>query len=427
MNDKNTLAAVLGGAPAVTEIHDRALNWPILTSEDEHAVIDVMRDGNISTHPVIRELEKDYASLTKRRYALAHNNGTSALFAAFFAIDLQPGDEVIVPSATFWASVVPMLWLGAIPVFCESEPERLGLDPDDIERKITPRTKAIVVVHLWGLPSKMKRIKEIAEKYHLKIIEDASHAHGAYWNGQPCGSLGDISVFSLQGDKLAPAGEGGIFLCDNPIYMERATCLGDITRIIELDTPAQRFAATSFGMKTRIAPLSAAIARVQLRYLKERNTLRTSNIEYVSRGIEEYGFHTYLAPEHIERTYFEYIVRYDIPKDGLSINELISALQREGCLIGRPRYPLLHQQPLFTEGAYKSIVRLSDDRRLPDYSKVSLPITEISNSNLIKLPSFPNACKDILDQYLKAFEKVFSQTREIKEYFSKNKKRAEEK
>ena len=98
-----------------------------------------------------------------------------------------------------------MFWLGAIPVFAESETERLGLDPQDVESKITARTKAIVVVHLFGLPSKMTELFEIARKYDLKIIEDASHAHGAVWRGRPCGTLGDVSVFNLQTDKLAPA------------------------------------------------------------------------------------------------------------------------------------------------------------------------------------------------------------------------------
>ena len=427
MNIKDNLAAILGGQPAVTENHNSALNWPLLTSEDEQAVLNVMRDGDISTHTVIRELEKEYADFTQRKYALAHNNGTAGLLAAFYALDLKPGDEVIVPSATFWASVVPMLWLGAIPIFCESESERLGLDPEDIQRKITSRTKAIVVVHLWGLPSKIQQIKEIADKHDLKIIEDASHAHGAYWNNQPCGSLGDISVFSLQGDKLAPGGEGGIFLCDNPTYMERATCLGDITRIIELESPAQRFAATSFGIKTRIAPISAAIARVQLKHLNERNTKRVNNIESISKRIEKYGFHSYLPPSHIKRTYFEYIVRYDEPEDGLNIEQVISALKSEGCRVERPRYPLLHQQPLFTEGTYKSIARLSDDTLLPDYTKVRLPNTEKSNANLIKLPSFPNATQKILNQYISAFDKIFNQKDAIQDYFSRDSERIEEK
>lgn len=271
----------------------------------------------------------------------------------------------------------------------------------------------------------MTRIKEIADRHGLKIIEDASHAHGATWRGQPCGGLGDISVFSLQGDKLAPGGEGGVFLCDDQSYMERATCLGDITRIIELESPARRFAATSFGIKTRIAPVSAAIARVQLKHLAERNMIRNENLEYLSKGIEKLGFHTYLAPDHIKRTYFEYIVRYDPPMNGLSLEVLIDALRQEGCQIERPRYPLLHQQPLFTEGAYKSITRLGDEILSPDYSKTVLPVTEQSNQNMIKLPSFPGKSKEILDQYLYAFEKVLTQVDSINQAMAADNGRVE--
>ncbi|MCZ7627239.1 MAG: hypothetical protein C3F12_00410 [Candidatus Methylomirabilota bacterium] len=410
---RTDLPVALGGTPSVTLDHRAANRWPMLTRDDEEAVLRVMHDGNISTHPIIRELEQDYASLTGRRYALAHNNGTAGLLAAFFAVGLKPGDEVIVPSATFWASVVPMLWLGAIPVFCESEPDCLGPDPKDMERRITNRTTAIVVVHLWGYPAKMGEILAVARQHNLKIIEDASHAHGAMWYGKPCGSFGDVSVFSLQGDKLAPAGEGGIFLCDEYAYYERATCLGDITRIIELQTPARRFAGTSFGIKTRIAPLSAAIARVQLKALPARNQLRTENLEYLSHHLEALGFHTFLAPPDIRRTYFEYIIRYDSDKIPLRLDRLIDALRQEGCQISTPRYPLLHQQPFFTEGHYREVARLGCDIALPDYSAVELPNTERVGATLVKLPSFPNATRDLLDQYIVAFEKVLRYATEI--------------
>ena len=410
---KSALPAILGGAPAVTIDQAPAGRWPELGPEDEKAVLRVMRDGDISTHPVIRELEKDYASFTGRPYALAHNNGTSALLAAFFALGLKPGDEVLVPSATFWASVLPMLWLGAVPVFCESEPERLGIDPEDMIKKITGKTRAVVVVHLWGLPSKMTEIFEVANKHGLRTIEDASHSHGAYWRGRPCGSLGDISVFSLQGDKLAPAGEGGVFLCSDYAYYEKAICLGDITRIIELDTPARRFAATSFGVKTRIAPLSAAIARVQLGKLKQHNEKRNKNLLYLSEGLEAMGFDTFLPPEHIERVYFEYIIRHNPDKIGLPIDVLTRALKAEGCRAAAPRYPLLHQQPFFTEGCFKEVARLSPDVTPPVYLPNALPQTEKANQGLIKLPSFPNADQAILDQYLEAFQKVVDHAEEI--------------
>jgi perosamine synthetase len=410
----NDLPAILGGKPAVTADQTAANRWPVLTTEDEEAVLGILRHGDISTHPVYRELEDDYRAFTGLPYALAHCNGTAALLAAFFALDLEPGDEVLVPSATFWASVLPMVWLGAIPVFCESEGERLGLDPEDLERKLSPRTRAIVVVHLWGMPSKMTEILAFAARHGLMVIEDASHAQGALWRDRACGTLGDISVFSLQGGKLAPAGEGGMFLCKSYEHYEKAVCLGDITRIIELDTPARRFAATSFGIKTRMAPMSAAIARIQLKHLEENNRRRNRNLEYLSAGLEEMGFHTFLPPTHIKRVYFEYLIRADSQKTGLPLNLLIEALQAEGCSIGLPRYPLLHQQPFFTEGHYLKLARLDATTTPRVYREDDLPKTAMLSHSMLKLPSFPLADVEILDQYLSAFRKVITRADMIK-------------
>jgi perosamine synthetase len=412
------LPAILGGEKAVTKDHTSVTQWPVLTAEDEQAVLSVMRDGNISTHPVIRDLEKDYASLTNRRYALAHNNGTAALLAAFFSIGLQPGDEVLVPSATFWASVLPMLWVGAVPVFCESETQRMGIDPEDLERKITAKTRAIVVVHLWGLPCKMSRIFDIAARHNLKIIEDASHAHGACWRGRPAGSLGDVSVFSLQGDKLSPAGEGGMLLCDESCYFEKAACLGDITRINELPSPARRFAATGFGMKTRIAPVSAAIARGQVQRLASANAQRNKNLVYLSRKLEGLGFDTFMPPDYIQRVYFEYLIRYNPGICSLTAEKFCRVLALEGCHVQTPRYPLLHQQPFFTEGAFRQILRPDPSMLSRPYGQVSLPRTESANQWLFRLPAFPGKDNGILDQYIQAFEKVIRYAEKIEKAIS---------
>lgn len=407
--------AILGGPRAVTLEGTTAARWPIITSEDEAAVLDVLRSGELSVHPVTRQLEADYREMFGVRHALAHCNGTAALLAAFFALDLHPGDEVIVPSATFWASVVPMLWMGAIPVFCESEPERLGLDPEDVEGRITDRTRAMVVVHLWGMPSRMTELLGISQRYGLKVVEDASHAQGATWRGRKCGTLGDVSVFSLQGEKLAPAGEGGMLLTNNDEVIERAICLGDITRIWELTSPARRFGATSFGIKTRIAAMSAAVARVQLRRLAERNARRSESIIHLSHRLERLGLKTFLAPPHVERVYFEYIVRYDAVRGGMPIDVLVEALASEGCEVTAPRYPLLHQQPLFTEGAFARIARLPETvgRPLPVYRPDALPRTEAAQCELLKLPAFANARIDLMDQYALAFEKVLDHAEEI--------------
>lgn len=407
-NDTST-PAVLGGPATVTADHASANRWPILTEDDEQAVLRVMRDGNLSFHPEVQALEGDYARLTGRRHALAHNNGTAALLAAFFALDLQPGDEVLVPTATWWASVLPMLWVGLVPVFCDSEEERLGIDPEDIARKITGRSRAIVVVHLWGMPSKMTRILELARKHDLRIIEDASHTHGAVWRGRPCGSLGDISVFSLQNDKLAPAGEGGMLLTDDPDYHERAICLGDIQRIYGLQSVNRRFAATSFGIKTRIAPLSAAVGRVQFRHLAEHNATRRENLIHLSAGLEALDcFHTFMPPVHIERTYFEYIIHYDEGKGGLPIDLLVAALCAEGCEVSAPRYPLLHEQPFFTEGHWRRILRVDQRNDDIDYDPNGFSRTRNFSRGLLRLPTFASGDRTILDQYLTAFGKVLA-------------------
>ncbi len=412
---KDATPAILGGPPSVTIDGTEANRWPILTREDEEAVLQVLRDGDLSLHPVTEQLEEDYRKVFDVRHVLAHCNGTAALLAAFFGLELQPGDEVLVPSATFWASVVPMLWVGAVPVFCESETQRMGLDPEDVQRKITPRTRAMVVVHLWGMPSRMSELLDIARGRDLKIIEDASHAPGATWRGRMCGTLGDVSVISLQGAKLAPAGEGGILLTDDDSIMERAVCLGDIMRIAGLESPARRFAATSFGIKTRMAPLSAAVARVQLRHLTQRNARRNENLRYLSAALEELGFDTFLPPPHIERVYFEYVIRYDARRGKMPVEILVDALRAEGCDVQRPRYPLVHQQPIFTEGHFARIARLEgrSDITLPVYRPDALPKTESARENLLKLPTFPNAGRRLLDQYIHAFRKVLKHAAKI--------------
>ncbi len=391
----------------ITLPHEPATHWPVFGTDSEVAVLEVLRDGKVSSHPVIRELEMDYAAFVGQSHSLSFCNGTSALLAAFYSLGLTPGDEVLVPTATFWASVLPMVWCGLVPVFCESEPVTLGIDPEDMRSKITPRTKAVVIVHLWGLPCRVDGIREVCDEFGLLVVEDASHAHGAVHHGQKCGALGDVSVFSLQGDKLAPAGEGGIFLTNNPEYWERAVCLGDITRIIELDNASRRFAATSMGIKTRIASMSAALGRVSLRNLPESNRIRNGNHLWLSERLEPLGFDCFLPPEGVERVYFEFLIRHRDP--GFDVSRFIDILNEVGCRVSTPRYPLLHQQPFFREGHIRSIGRYPDGVRLPDYASEDFPLTEFENHRLIKLPNFCQPCPDLLEQYVSAFEHALTQ------------------
>jgi perosamine synthetase len=402
MNDRTVIAPI---PTLITLPQDEFLKWPVFTAADEAAVLRILRDGNVSNHPVIQELEEDFRDFSGRKFALAHCNGTTALMAAFHSLGLQPGDEVLVPTATFWASVLPMIWCGLVPVFCESESDTLGIDPEDAARRITARTKAMVIVHLWGLPCKVHELRKLADSHGLKIIEDASHAHGASVDGVPCGRFGDVSVFSLQGDKLVPAGEGGVLLTDDESVHKRALCLGDITRIIRMPMPEMRFAATSFGIKTRIAPMSAALGRTMLARLPETNAVRNSNHRLLSAMLEPLGFDCFLPGDGVERVYFEFIIRHRDPD--FDPKSLVEILRVMGCRVGLPRYPLLHQQPFFTEGYWKNMGRYPDGTVLPDFAQHPLPRSEVANGRLIRLPNFchPDSAP-LVDQYAGAFREA---------------------
>ena len=310
---------------------------------------------------------------------------------------------------------MPILHCGGVPVFAELEPDSLGLDPEDIENKITDKTKAIVVVHLFGMPSKMDEIISVAKKHNLKILEDASHAHGATYKGKPIGSFGDVSIFSMQGNKLCPSGEGGILLCDDQEVFESAIRLGHYERILGLESENRYFAATGFGFKFRMAPMAAALAVSQLAKMDERNARRNENCIYLSEKLEKLGMETFLSKDETNRVYFEFLVRYNADETGLPIGDFVDALQAEGALVSAPRYPLLHQQPVFTHKVWSKIARLptSEDHPIHTYNPADLPLTTQGNGSLLKLPSFPSANTALLDQYAYAFEKVLAHANEI--------------
>jgi dTDP-4-amino-4,6-dideoxygalactose transaminase len=402
--------AILGGTPVLSRAHDEAERWPRFDERDEAAVLAVLRDGDLSLHPVTRALEDDYRQRFGVRHALAHANGTLALLAAFRAVGLGPGDEVIVPSATWWASAVPALWLGAVPVFAESEAQNAGLDPTDVERRITPRTRALVVVHLWGIPSRMDELLAIARRHRLKIIEDASHAHGATWRGRPCGALGDVGVFSLQSHKLAPAGEGGILLTDDDAVFASAASLGDVWRCWELPGPERRFAGTTFGIKTRMAALSAAVGRSQFARLDEHNAIRGDNCRRLEGGCAAAGLLPFTTPPASVRVYFEVLFRLPVTCP-LSTERFVAAMNAEGARVSLPRYPLLHQQPLFTEGRWNNIARLPEPVRR--YDPLDLPQTTAMAGTLVRYPVFTRPEPALVDAYIAATAQIMRHAREI--------------
>jgi dTDP-4-amino-4,6-dideoxygalactose transaminase len=211
----NSKLAVRGGSPAVEMEQDAFFRWPLTGDEEVAAAEELIRRGELSISETTRQFEREFADYIGRKHGIATNNGTAAIHSSYFAAGIGPGDEVLAPTYTFWGSVMEIFWCGGVPVLCDCEEDTLGIDPADMERRITDRTKAVVVVHLWGLPSKVDEIRAVADRHGLKVIEDASHAHGAAYKGKKIGALTEIGAFSLQTSKLLPSGEGGILVTDD--------------------------------------------------------------------------------------------------------------------------------------------------------------------------------------------------------------------
>jgi len=279
VNATKSKLALLGGEPEVTGYDKSLFHWPIVTEEDEQAVIQVMRDGNMSNVDVTMKFEKAYSEWVGTRYGLGYCNGTASLFAAMWAVGVGAGDEIICPSMTYWASCSGAFQLGATVNFADIEPDTLCIDPDDIEHRIGPRTKAIVVVHYGGHPCDMDRISPIAKKHGLKIIEDVSHAHGGLYKGKPVGTLGDVAGMSMMGAKSFAIGEGGMLLTDDRDIYERAIAFGHYERTKtswnfkepQVSGELLKFAGLPIsGAKHRMNQTCSAMGLVQLKYYPER-------------------------------------------------------------------------------------------------------------------------------------------------------------
>lgn len=267
--------ALKGGPQTIMEEAPASLfKWPILGQEDEEAVLEVIRQNKFSGTDITEKLQDEFAAWQGRKYAIAYCNGTASLTSAMYAIGLGIGDEIICPTKTYWGSVSQALFFGASAVFCNIN-DMLSMDPDDLERCISPRTKAIMVVHYYAYPCDMDKIMAVARKYNLRVIEDVSHAQGGMYKGKKLGTFGDIAAMSLMSMKSFAAGELGMLVTDDRQLYERAMAFGHYERnnekyIVETDELKPYFHIALGGMKGRANQLSSALARVQLKYYDER-------------------------------------------------------------------------------------------------------------------------------------------------------------
>ena len=389
-------------------------NWVQITEEEAKMVYDMTLRNELSGGtPVVRDFEAEWRTLTGLDYAITTCNGTSSLYSAFFGLGVGPGDEVICPSYTWICTISPVPLLGARQVFCESDPRTMMADPEDIRRRITPKTKAIVVVHLWGWVCDMDAIMEISRETGIPVIEDCSHAHGALYKGKPVGSIGHVGCWSLQGSKPVSAGEGGVVATNDVNIFERACLIGQVNRLVGIDQATDRYAylqPLGTGMKFRAHPLAIGIAQVQLRKLPELNRRRREFVEAVEAGLAEIP---YLEPiptaEGSERGgFYGFPVRLvSEALDGLTVQEFSEACKRGGLDANPCPYGLLHYLPYFAEG----FDLFTGERGplcgdYPGYKPGDLPTTEAMHKQLLFLPMLSEPVEGAVEYFLEALKKA---------------------
>lgn len=415
--------ALLGGEPAVKNTSDDIFQRNI-TKEMEDAVLGVLHQWKMSSIDITKEFEKAFAQWHNVKYALGCNTGTSALHCAMFGIGIGAGDEIICQSTTYWASCLPAFSLGATVVFADIDPETLCINPDDIEHRITPRTKAIVVVHYAGYPADMDRIMPIAKKYNLKIIEDVSHAHGALYKGKMVGTFGDVAAFSLMSGKAFAIGEAGIMITNDRNIYERAILFGHYERHSEIENPElKNLAGIPWGgYKYRMHQMSSAIGLVQIKQFQIDMVEIDKAMNYFWDLLEGYpGIRAHRPPKDSLCTkggWYASLGRYISEElEGLSISRFCEALRAEGvgwaypgCNKALHKHPVFQNVDVYRHGRPTRIAFSDNDVREKDKT---LPVAESLQKKVFAVPWFKHFWPERIQQYADAFKKVIENYKEL--------------
>ena len=321
--------------------------WPSFAQDEMDAVSAVLKSGKVNywTGEEGRHFEKEFAAFTGCNYAIALANGTVALELALYALGIGPGDEVVTTSRTFIASASCVVMRGAKPIMADVDPVSQNITPETIKSVISPKTKAIVAVHLAGWPCDMDTIMVLARKHSLKVIEDCAQSHGATYQGRPVGALGDIAAFSFCQDKImTTGGEGGMLTTNDRGLWERAWAFKDHGKdygtVYDRPHPAGfRWLHESFGTNWRLTEMQSAIGRVQLRKLVHWTEVRQRNAAIFSKSFSRISaLRVTVPPDGIRHAYYKYyvFVRPELLKEGWNRDRIIEAIQADGvpCFVG---------------------------------------------------------------------------------------------
>ena len=374
--------AILGGSKIRTQPYPA---WPVWDQRDIDAVTDVIKSGRWGGYPYpgpkTAELAKKFAEMQGGGYAVPMANGTVTMEVALRAAGIGWGDEVIVPAYTFQATASAPMSAGAIPVIVDIDPDNYCLDPKAAEKAITPKTKAIIPVHLGCNMADMDAIMALAEKYGLIVIEDCAHAHGAKWNGRGAGTIGHFGSFSLQSSKTLTTGEGGILLCRTPELAAKAASIIDCGRPHALGGGAEDDSMEyQVGGNFRLSEIAAALALVGIERFPAQAKQRESMADYMDEALSEIPGIRLLKrdPRHSTRSFYRYIFAIDPEQFGMEHDLLVGALDAEG-IESWTGYEAMNNYTLFQ----------------PQKSRLAVPnaFPEYFDFKNMKLPAAERACE----------------------------------
>lgn len=433
--------AIYGGSKAVPD--GMGVRWPVITEDDRALVNEALDSGIVAgtTAPQVSALEREWREYLGTRYCLATNSGTSALHIAVAAAGVGPGDEVITTSFTFIATALAVLHHNGIPVFVDIDPVTLNIDPSKIEEKITERTKAIIPVHIHGLPANMDEINAIAKKRGLVVIEDAAQAHGAEYKGNKVGSIGDMGMFSLNATKNLGCGEGGLFVTNSKRYRDLAAMVrldgeasdnpgdsdeaGTFDPTHPLDDEMQ-YSAHTIGWMYLTQELPAALTRGQLRRLDANNANAIRNANYLTSRLSELkGITTPATLPDRTHVFHKYRVRlhpeelgFDIPATAFR-DLFLRALKAEGVeavlwqTVPLAGQPLFQQKSAYGKGFPWSCQFAGDVKyRVEDYPETAKLLDHSLVIGSQSYPLFPQPL-ELMKHWAGAIEKVFENAREL--------------
>jgi perosamine synthetase len=392
--------------------------WPDYGEEEFEVASQVLHSGHLARQSGhwVKQFEKDFAEKFGVKHAIAVSSGTAAIHVALAALGVGPGDDVIHTAHCFIGTATPTLHAGGVPIFADIDERTFDLDPASVEEKITPYTKAIVPVHLNGLPADMDRILRIAREHNLSVVEDAAQAHGAEFEGKLVGTMGIFGCFSFWEDKLiTTAGEGGMIITnddDLAVLARKIHHHGEVRNDGDYYQGERLYYHDALGYNFRMTEIQGAIGCVQLKRLDEYIQKRRENAHRLTKLLADVpGVITPFEPENRKHVFYKYIIRLDRGATQASSKEVAEALSAEGIPSSR-RYPTpRHQQPLFTEkhGMGNTSAPFCWYKGELQYGS-GLPRAERLPNDLVRLPLIPNLSEaDLVD--------IAQGVRKVMEYF----------